>query len=150
LDELEQAVAWANIPPLIGLDDHRWPLAANPWIDDAQEDRPLGKPCGIGREQIGRRLWIACRGVGEEIDDGDAGCHLKQHRLHLASVGTMQSEIGEEHDHAIQSPKFASRLGDIEGFRFACRGQPCIYAHSRLCGKIAVPPPSTSTPSLSI
>ena len=74
-DELEEAVAGADVAPAIGLEDNRRARAADAGIDDAKKDGAFGKPHGIGRQQIGRSLWIAGRRVGEEVDDGRARRH---------------------------------------------------------------------------
>ena len=50
----------------------------------------------ISRQQVRR-----CLGIAEEVDNRDPRCHLMQHRLHLAGIGTLQPEIGEQHDHAL-------------------------------------------------
>ena len=53
----------------------------------------------IGSQQVGRCPAIADRRIGQKVDDGYVGRHLVQHRPHLPNIGTMQSEIREQHNH---------------------------------------------------
>ena len=50
LDQLEQAVAGADIPPAVGLENNGRARPADARIDNAEKDGPRGKPCGIARE----------------------------------------------------------------------------------------------------
>jgi hypothetical protein len=97
--KLEQAVAGADIPLAIRLENDGWKRAADARIDHAEKDGARRKPRGIGRQQVGRCPAIADRRVGEKVDHGYAGRHLVQHRSHLPDIGTMQSEIREQHNH---------------------------------------------------
>ena len=71
-DDLEQAIARADIPAGVGFDHEHRTLSADAGIDDGQEHGALGKPGGVRGQQIGRRLRIVGRGVGEQVDDGNA------------------------------------------------------------------------------
>ncbi|WP_281406680.1 hypothetical protein [Mesorhizobium sp. B2-3-5] len=99
LDQLEQAVAGADIPATVGLDDDGRPRSSGAWIDDTEEDGSRREPLRAGRQQVGRRIGIADRRIGEEIDRGDARRHLVQHSLHLTRVGAVQAEIREQDNH---------------------------------------------------
>src|SRR5271166_2082400 len=80
-DELEQAVAGADMLPAVGFDYESRPRSADAGIDDAEKDGWLGKPRGKGRQQICRRLRVAGRRVGEQVDDGLARRQVVQNRL---------------------------------------------------------------------
>ena len=69
LDQLQQAVARADVPAAVGLENDRRAGPADAGVDHAEKRRPRRKPLGIGREQIGRCLGIAGRRIGEEVDD---------------------------------------------------------------------------------
>src|SRR5215831_3231382 len=99
LDELEDAVARADVPAVIGVENDGGPRAADTGIDDAEEYGAWRKPRRIGRQQIGGRLGVAGRRVGEEIDRGYARRHLVQHGLHLTRIGAVQAEIREQNNH---------------------------------------------------
>ena len=110
-DDLEQAVARADIPAAVGFDHEHRTLSADAGIDDAQEHGSLGKPRGMGGQKIGRRPGIAGRRVGEQVDDGDALRQIVQHRLHLARIGPVQPEIREKRNHGlVRSLSFAALL----------------------------------------
>jgi hypothetical protein len=104
LNQLEQAVAGADIPPAVGLENNGRPCPADTGIDDAEKHGSRRKTCGIDRQQIGRCLGIADRRIGEEVDNGYVRRHLVQHRLHLARIGALQPEIRKQHNHAINLP----------------------------------------------
>ena len=99
-DQLEQAVARAHVPVTVRLDNEGRTRPTDAGVDDAEKRRARRKPLRIGRQQIGGRLGIAGRRVGEEIDDGNARRHLMQYRLHLSGIGALQPEVGEQYDHA--------------------------------------------------
>ena len=140
LHELEQAVSRADIPSAIGLEDQGRPRPADAGIDDAEKYGSRRKPWGIGRQEVGGRLGIAHRCVGEQVDNGRAGRHPVQHRLHLTRVGAVQTEIREDCDHrspAIRLRRSANamaptRPGETEGQRGAGgrpRGRPLFPFH---------------------
>jgi len=95
LHQLEQTVAWADIPATVRLEDNGRPSPADTRIDHAQKNGFHRKPCGINRQQIGRGLGVADRRVGNEVDNGYARRHLVEHRLHLARIRAVQPEICE-------------------------------------------------------
>src|SRR5262245_10453491 len=110
LDQLEQAVAGADVPPAVGLDDNARACPADAGIDDAEKHGSRWKPFGIDRQEVGRCLGIADRRIGEEVDRRYARRHLMQHRLHLADVRTLQPEIREQHDHGVSLPSAPADL----------------------------------------
>ena len=73
LDQLEQAVAGADIPAAVGLEKNGWPCPADAGIDNAEKNGSHRKPCGIGRQQIRRCLRISDWRIGEEVDNGMPG-----------------------------------------------------------------------------
>jgi hypothetical protein len=104
LDEFEQAVAWAHVPPTVGLKDDGRPRPPDARVDHAEKDGPRRKPSGVGCQQIGRCLGIAGRGIGEQVDNWYGRRHLMQHCLHLTGIGAVQPEIRDEHNHIGNSP----------------------------------------------
>src|SRR5262249_40330375 len=113
-DQLEQAVAGADVPGGVGLEDEGRARAADAGVDDAEKRGPRRKPFGIGGQQVGRCLGIAGRRIGEEVDRRYARHHLVQHRLHLTRVGTVQAEIREQRDHVLARVRPASRNNQAE------------------------------------
>ena len=96
LNELEQAITRSYVPAAVRLEHEGRARPADSWIDDTEKCRAGRKPMRISRQQVRR-----CLGIAEEVDNRDPRCHLMQHRLHLAGIGTLQPEIGEQHDHAL-------------------------------------------------
>src|SRR5262245_51370804 len=84
-DQFEQAVAGADHRPSASRISGRVP--PTPGVDNAEKDGALWKPFGIGGQQVGGRLRIADRRIGEQVDRGYAGRHLLQHRPHLTRIG---------------------------------------------------------------
>src|SRR5262249_7043930 len=117
LDQLEQAVARADVPAAVGLDDDGRAPAADAGVDDAEKRGPRRKPFGIGRQQVGRCLGIAGRRIGEEVDRRYARRDAMQHRLHLTRIGTVQAEIREQHDHLLARLRPAPRNDQPEFLR---------------------------------
>jgi hypothetical protein len=103
LNQLEQAVAGADVPAAVGLENNGWPRPADAGIDNAEKDGFRCKPFGISREQVGRCLGVANRRISEEVDRGHARRHLVQHRLHLTGIRPVQPEIRKQHNHVAVS-----------------------------------------------
>jgi hypothetical protein len=112
-NQLEQAVARADIPPAVGLQNNGRPCSTDAWIHDAEKNSSCRKPCGISRQQIGRWLGIADWSIGEEVDNGDAWRRLMQHGLHLTRIGAVQPEICEQHDQVINSSANPSAMAGV-------------------------------------
>jgi len=53
LDQLEQAVAGADKPAAVGLENNGWTCPADAGIDDAEKDGSRRKPFGIDGQQVG-------------------------------------------------------------------------------------------------
>jgi hypothetical protein len=77
---------------------------------ETEKDGSRRKPCGIGRQQIRRCLWIADWRIGEEVDNGYARGHLVQHRLHLTRIRAVQPKIREQRNHVVSLPNCGGAL----------------------------------------
>src|SRR3954451_11741917 len=73
LDQLEEAVPRADVPPAVSLKNNGRPCPADAGINDTQDDGSGREPSGIGRQQVGCCFGVAGRGIGEEVDHGYAG-----------------------------------------------------------------------------
>ena len=99
-DHVEQAVVGPDEEPAIGADDGgRAPPRADAGIDDAEVHRARFERLGIGREQVGGRLDVVGRRIGEQVNHRDTRRHAVKPGFHLTEIGTGEPEIGEKHDH---------------------------------------------------
>src|SRR5271167_3637632 len=98
-DKLKQAVVRTDIPAPFRLDNNRSARAAHTGIDHREHDGARRKPSPISGQQIGGRFGPSRWCIGKEFDDRNPRRHLVQDRLDLAGIGSLETKIGEQHDH---------------------------------------------------
>jgi hypothetical protein len=130
LNQLEQAVARADVPAAVSLENNGWPRPADAGIDNAEKDGFRCKPFGVSRQQIGRCLGVANRRISKEVDRGRARRHLVQHRLHLTGIRPLQAEIGKQHNHVVASLVVGLNLlpVSVPGTSEVCNSRPSPMA----------------------
>ena len=78
--------------------------AADTGVDHAHEHRVGRETLRIGRQQVGRGLDIEGWQVGKQVDDRHARRVLLQDRMDLSDVGSLQTEVREQHQHGSGYP----------------------------------------------